>query len=55
MCSDCDECKYLIDDFAPTSPSATVSYQQWQNTDKFEKINVIGKVMDAFTELNKKI
>ena len=53
MTSDCDDCKHLIDDFAPTSPAATVSYQQWQNTDKFEKINIIGTVMDAFTELKK--
>ena len=53
MTSDCDDCKHLIDDFAPTSPAATVSYQQWQNTDKFEKININGTVMDAFTELKK--
>ena len=35
--SDCADCKHLIDQLAPTSPAATVSYQQWQNTDKFEK------------------
>ena len=32
-----------------------MSYQQWKNTDKFEKINIIGTVMDAFTELKKQL
>lgn len=51
MSSECDDCKNLIDDFTPTS-AATVSYQQWQNNDKVEKVNIIGTVIDAFTELN---
>ena len=53
MSSDCDDCKNLIDDFTPSSPTTTVSYQQWQNIDKVEKANIIGTVIDAFNELKK--
>ena len=46
MSSDCDDC-------TPLSPAVTVSYQQWQNIDKVEKVNIIGMVIDAIIELKK--
>ena len=45
----------LIDDFTPLSPAATVSYQQWQNIEKVEKVNIVGTVIDAFIELKKQL
>ena len=55
MSSSCADCRNLIYDFAPSSPTTTVTYQQWQNNDKVEKVNIIGTVGDAFAELKSKL
>ena len=55
MSSSCADCRNLIYDFAPSSMTTTVTYQQWQNNDKVEKVNIIGTVGDAFAELKSKL
>ena len=50
---ECDDCEGRIDDFTPTSPAATVKYQQSQNIDKVQKVYMIGTVSDTFTKLKK--
>ena len=56
MSSSCDDCSNRIDNFAPSCPATTVTYQQWQTNDgKVEKVTINSTVLASFDELKKKL
>ena len=52
MSSLCENCKDKIDIYLPKNPMDTLKYQQWHNS---EKVDIIGTVNDAFTELKNQL
>ena len=55
MSSKSTECKSYVDTFTPTNPDDTVKYQQWQNNDKVEKVDILATIGDVFAELKKQL
>ena len=51
MYSECSTCKSKIDNYSPKNDTDTITYQQWQNNDKIEKIDINSTVKDAFEKL----
>ena len=52
MSSLCENCKNKIDIYLPKNPMDTLKYQQWHNS---EKVDIIGTVNGAFTELKNQL
>ena len=57
MSRDCEKCKGFFDTFAPQNGDDSIKYQQWQKNcdDKVEKVEILGIVTDAFSELKKQL
>ena len=51
MYSECSTCKSKIDNYSQKYATDTITYQQWQNNDKIEKIDINSTVKDAFEKL----
>lgn len=55
MSRQCTNCENKLDNYKPMNPTDTVRYQQWQNKEKVEKVDIIGTVNDAFMELKRQL
>ena len=55
MSSQCSVCADRMERFAPSNTALTVRYRQWQNTDRVEKVDIMGTLQDVFDELKQQL